>query len=97
MSPAVVPPAQGDTVFVIGCPYSERDACAQNIYKGEIIGIVDGNLVVADIEMGPDRLAGFSGAAMVSNAGEIVAVVRGGKPDLMVATLLPEWVRQIEE
>lgn len=92
-------PQLGDRLYVIGCPYSAR-SCAQRAYAGKVMAFTNfdqdpakpQNLVVLDMIHAPDSIAGFSGAAMINEDMEIVAVVFGGQRILMAATLLPDWL-----
>jgi len=73
-------PMLGETLFAIGCPYSEGEACKQR------------NLIVMKTHKPPNSLSGFSGASLLNKNGEIVAVIFGGDEEYLVGTLLPDWV-----
>lgn len=91
-------PQIGDKLYVIGCPYS-APSCAQRAYAGKVATFTNfdddpakpQNLIVLDMTHAPDRLAGFSGAAMINEDMEIVAVVFGGQRIMIAGTLLPDW------
>jgi len=78
-------PQIGDKLYVIGCPYSSP-SCVQRAYEGKVATFANfdddpakpQNLIVLDMTHAPDRIAGFSGAAMINEDMEVVAVVFGG-------------------
>lgn len=84
-------PALGDRLYGIGCPYSEGESCKQNIYPGTAVEI-SGNLIAIKADNPPDSISGFSGAALLNEKGEIVAVTYGGGEGYLVGTLLPKWL-----
>lgn len=92
---AAQPPAANTTVALIGCPYSAKGACGQNIYYGKVVRQSGGDLLFR-LDSPPDRLSGFSGAPIIDRNGEIVAVLSGGAGDLVQAALLPDWLRKGE-
>ncbi|MCW3083299.1 MAG: Trypsin [Bacteroidetes bacterium] len=68
-------PTTGDSLFLIGCPYSETD-CKQNIYKALFLNVEQGFLrceIKFNIEM-----AGFSGAPLLNSEGQVVGIIYGG-------------------
>lgn len=86
-------PPSGAGVVLIGCPYSEKGACGQNIYPGKVVQVSDGSMVLK-LDSPPDRLAGFSGAPIIDRNGAVVAVLYGGSGDTVRASILPEWLRK---
>ena len=85
-------PERGEKVYVIGCPYSMQDDCLQIMYEGEVSSSSSGRLSVRMSDM-PDSLSGFSGAPIVNEAGELVAVLYGGGFGSTVsATPIPDWL-----
>ena len=72
---ADTPPKAGDTLFIMGCLYSE-DACHQTTYRITYLGSQDGYMVVKPIDVIAD-FAGFSGAPVVDAEGRAVALGRG--------------------
>ena len=63
----------GETVFLIGCPYIERD-CKQNLYTGTITERAYGDRFRYDIEP-PVDIRGFSGAPIIDEKGYVVGVM----------------------
>lgn len=96
---ANIKPQIGDKLYVIGCPYSSP-SCVQRAYEGKVATFANfdddpekpQNLIVLDMTHAPDRIAGFSGAAMINEDMEIVAVVFGGQRIMIAGTLLPDWI-----
>ena len=84
-------PEIGSRLFAIGCPYSEGETCKQNIYPGTV-EIIAGNIVLVKADAPPDSISGFSGAALVNEKAEIVAVIYGGGDGEFVGTFLPDWI-----
>ena len=66
------PVSMGEQVFLIGCPYSERD-CQQNIYRGEVTQIDDETHFRFSVSP-PVDLRGFSGAPIVDSERRVVGV-----------------------
>jgi hypothetical protein len=67
------PVAVGETVYLIGCPYSEQD-CKQNVYTGVVTERAHGELFRYDLEP-PVDIRGFSGAPIVDDKGYVVGVM----------------------
>lgn len=94
-------PLLSERVYIIGCPYSEEDKCQQNIYPAKITQFSNlsgdeskpNNLAIMEAENPPDSLAGFSGAAMINQKGEVYGVVFGGGEGEIYATILPDWAK----
>ncbi|MES2773229.1 MAG: trypsin-like peptidase domain-containing protein [Bacteroidota bacterium] len=72
--PNFATPAEGDTMYLIGCPYSDKE-CRQNSYKMTFKS-QDKGMVLCQIFSEVD-LRGFSGAPIVNTSGEVVAIVYG--------------------
>lgn len=69
-------PTVGENLFLIGCPYSERQ-CKQNFYQVKFVEFVpDKSYLACEINSGVN-LAGFSGAPLVNGKGEVVGVLSG--------------------
>ncbi|MEM7235408.1 MAG: serine protease [Planctomycetota bacterium] len=63
----------GETVYLLGCPYSET-ACKQNVYKAKVtLREWDTNFRY-DLET-PVDLRGFSGAPIVDSGGHLVGIM----------------------
>lgn len=60
-----------DRVFLVGCPYSERD-CAQNVYRGRVTHR-DGSRFWYSLDP-PVDVRGFSGAPILNEAGRVVGI-----------------------
>ena len=67
-------PVAGDTLYIIGCPYSEKD-CKQNLYKVVFREMME-NLLISEIFSDVD-MTGFSGAPVVNKMGEVVGIIQG--------------------
>lgn len=89
---AADPPELGETIYVIGCPYSQGGDCAQIIYSGALSANMDG-FYTFSWDDAPDDLSGFSGAALLNAKGEIIGVIYGGSPRMGLATPIPAWLR----
>jgi hypothetical protein len=63
----------GETVFLIGCPYSEPD-CKQNVYTGTITERAYGDRFRYDLDPTVD-LRGFSGAPIIDKQGYVVGIM----------------------
>ncbi len=85
--------SEGDSVYVVGCPYSLEDKCLQIIYAGEVTDVSNEEIYFS-WKKEPDQLSGFSGAAVLNGDGAIVAVLFGGTTDRGIATLLPHWLKE---
>lgn len=62
----------GEPVYLIGCPYSERN-CKQNVYKGTVTARY-GDRFRYDIDP-PVDIRGFSGAPILDSNGHVVGVM----------------------
>lgn len=62
----------GETVYLLGCPYAERD-CKQNVYVGTITYRA-GDMFRYDIRP-PVDIRGFSGAPIIDERGHVVGVI----------------------
>jgi S1-C subfamily serine protease len=69
-------PMVGETLFLVGCPYSERQ-CKQNSYQVTFVEFVDSKSFLACEIKSDVNLAGFSGAPLVNEKGEVVGVLSG--------------------
>lgn len=63
----------GETVYLIGCPYSEPD-CQQNVYTGVVTGRDYDDRFRYDLKPAVD-LRGFSGAPIIDKNGHLVGVM----------------------
>lgn len=73
-------PSPDEPLYLIGCPYSERQ-CRQNYYKVNFLEFYKAeNLLLGEI-FTDVNLAGFSGAPLVNGKGEVVGVLKGGGED----------------
>lgn len=74
LKPNFVLPAVGETLYLIGCPYSET-GCKQNVYRLKFAEF-DKTEAALFCEMTADvDLRGFSGAPIVNQNGEAVGVL----------------------
>lgn len=93
LTPNFETPANGETLFLIGCPYSEA-TCKQNSYQLKFVEFDEAkNELVCEMNSKVD-LRGFSGAPIVNGKGEAVGVLTsggasGGK-NYVVATSIKE-------
>ena len=62
-----------ETVYVIGCPYADKN-CVQNVYKGTFVRKQGVNLLV-QLENTSLNLGGMSGGAVIDRNGDVVGVV----------------------
>lgn len=69
------PAAAGEVVFIIGCPYAEKE-CVQNVYPALIVD--RGTTRFGARLQTPVTLRGFSGAPVVDVAGRVVGVLVSG-------------------
>lgn len=98
---ATIKPKIGDKLYVIGCP-SALETCAQRAYAGNVADFTNfeqdpdkpKNLLLLDMIHAPKQITGFSGAAVVNEDMEVVAVMVGGHRVMMAAALLPDWVQE---
>lgn len=67
-------PKLGDTLYLIGCPYSEEN-CKQNVYK-MTFAETNGEMLVSEIFSGVE-LSGLSGAPVVDTEGRVLGVLKG--------------------
>jgi hypothetical protein len=70
-------PKVGENLFLIGCPYSERQ-CKQNSYQVKFVEFDEESSYLACEIKSDVNLAGFSGAPLVNGKGEVVGVLSGG-------------------
>jgi hypothetical protein len=68
--PRATPVAVGETVYLIGVPYSDT-ASAQNVYKGKVTARPFGNYFTYEFSP-PVHISGFSGAPIVDEHGLLV-------------------------
>ena len=70
-------PTINETLYLIGCPYSERQ-CKQNSYKVNFVAYdYKESQLIGTIDHDVD-LSGFSGAPLVNGGGEAIGVLVGG-------------------
>lgn len=76
LKPVLELPKENDSLFIIGCPYSEEN-CRQNIYPC-VYSFYDAvtKQIVCDLK-GSFELPGFSGAPIINKQGQVVAVLIG--------------------
>ncbi|MEO7312408.1 MAG: trypsin-like peptidase domain-containing protein [Chitinophagaceae bacterium] len=74
LTPNFAIPAEGDSLVLLGCPYSEQ-GCRQNSYN-MIFRKLDRALMVCQIFSNVE-LQGFSGAPIINSRGEVVAILYG--------------------
>lgn len=67
-------PAEGEEVYLIGCPYAEPD-CRQNRYPVRVVETSPSAYVLTESST-PD-LSGFSGCPVVDKQGRVVGLLRG--------------------
>jgi S1-C subfamily serine protease len=67
------PVAIGERLYLIGCPYIERD-CKQNVYRGKVTARGFSDHFRYDLDP-PVELPGFSGAPIVDEKGYLVGVM----------------------
>lgn len=67
------PVAIGEKVYLIGCPYTERD-CKQNVYRGTVTARRLPDRFRYDLDP-PVELPGFSGAPIIDEKGYLVGVM----------------------
>ncbi len=67
-------PSRGDPLFLIGCPYSQED-CSQNTYQLISRDLDSDGYLNASWSGDRVELSGFSGAPVVNQQGEVVAMV----------------------
>lgn len=73
-------PKENDSLFIIGCPYSEKD-CRQNIYPCTYV-FFDTKSKMLFFELKKNiELPGFSGAPIIDKNGLVVAVLTSGWED----------------
>jgi hypothetical protein len=77
LDPSFEIPANGEPLFLIGCPYSQEN-CKQNSYQLKFVEFDEAkNELVCEINSTVD-LRGFSGAPVVNGKGEAVGVLVSG-------------------
>lgn len=84
-------PRRGERVYVIACTYAAGPDCVQAIYPAEVAGMRFGHLSFR-YDTPPSDGSGFSGAPVLNDEGELVAVLTGGFGDLDIAAPLPDWL-----
>lgn len=87
-----------ETVYVIGCPYVDKD-CVQNVYKGKFVKRQGHNLLVR-LENRKINLGGMSGGAVIDTNGEVVGIVsrmiREAKTkELFLGPVSTEYLKEI--
>jgi hypothetical protein len=86
-------PTAGETLFLIGCPYSETQ-CRQNSYAVKFVAYDAAEAALVCEITSKVELSGFSGAPLINGKGEVVGVlVSGGEADgktYVVATHIKE-------
>ena len=70
-------PSAGETLFLIGCPYSETQ-CRQNSYAVKFVEYDAAEAALVCEITSKVELSGFSGAPLVNGSGEVVGVLAGG-------------------
>lgn len=96
----VAPVQRGETVYFIGCPYSQP-GCSQNVYQGRITERGGGTFTFS--LNSPLQLAGFSGAPVIDAKGHALGIltgsyvsVQGGPASHGVAECLADLRSEIE-
>lgn len=74
---ATTPAKVGDPVFLVGCPYAERD-CRQNVYAGRVLR-AEGTWLRYTLDP-PVEVSGFSGGPILNARGEVVGVFSMREP-----------------
>lgn len=70
-------PAVGETLFLIGCPYSEEQ-CKQNSYPVKFVEFDEAeNSLVCEIKS-KVKMSGFSGAPLINGKGAVLGALVGG-------------------
>ena len=73
-------PEENDTLFIIGCPYSENN-CRQNVYPcNYMLFDNETNMIICELKENIE-LPGFSGAPVLDKNGFVVAVMTAGWED----------------
>ncbi|MBO2008917.1 serine protease [Hymenobacter negativus] len=72
LTPRYDAPAQGEEVYLIGCPYAEAD-CTQNRYPVRVEETSDTEYLLAQNES--PTLSGFSGCPVVDKQGRVIGLL----------------------
>lgn len=76
-------PKLPENVWLIGCPYTERN-CQQNKYSLKVIDTEKGLVVARNLEPLGEAINGFSGAPIVDENGQVIGVLVGAREDDIV-------------
>ena len=68
------PVARGETVYLLGCPYSQS-GCSQNVYRGRV-SERDATSFTFSLDT-PEDLMGFSGAPVIDAKGHAIGILTG--------------------
>jgi len=77
LSPNFELPNENDSLFIIGCPYSEVN-CKQNIYNVSYVSFDPESKSLICLMKDKVELSGFSGAPIIDIEGKIVGILVGG-------------------
>lgn len=89
-------PTVGETLFLIGCPYSETQ-CKQNSYPVKFVEFDETeNSLVGEINS-KVNLAGFSGAPLVNRKGEVLGALTSGGDSNGKSYVLATHIKEIQK
>jgi hypothetical protein len=72
----------GETLYVVGCTYSDQATCKQDVFPGKFVSYSGSNLLVdmATNKQVP-KLGGLSGGPVVDTNGDVVGIVSNVRPN----------------
>jgi hypothetical protein len=96
LTPAFTIPTRGDRLYIIGCPYSQRN-CKQNIYPVTFERYEAETSMLDCIITMNFELAGFSGAPIVNANGKVVGVFTSGWEEGKTKFIGGTFIKELEK
>jgi Trypsin-like peptidase domain len=96
LTPGFDLPKKGDTLYIIGCPYSQ-EKCKQNIYEVYFDSYDDRESMLKYIIKAKFELPGFSGAPVVDANGKVVSILTTGWEEGKTKYVGGTFIKEIEK
>jgi hypothetical protein len=96
LKPKFILPVQGDTLYIIGCPYSEEN-CKQNIYEAKFISYESEQSMILCSALQKFEVRGFSGAPIVDKKGNVLGTIAAGWNEDSIQYVGATFIKEIKK